>query len=420
VEFSLERRLLLACARARLTAEDCQRICELAGPNLDWDQLVSVSYAHGIAPLVYHSLAESDVIGLVPAAETQTLRSSYYANAARNSLLYDDLKKLLLALRQEKIDVIVLKGAALSETVYSHRALRPMSDIDLLVRKEQLIKVESKLLAMGYLFDGHGKTKEFYLEHRYHWVFAKRSDIGIEMHWHIKRPERPFSIDIDGFWERAQWTKIAGVEALVLSPEDLVLYLCQHFWKHNLVGGIRPLCDIAETTRYYGDGIDWTKMANISSEWGMNAGSYLVLSLARELLDAPIPKDFLNGIKPVNFNMEVIDWAREAVLGYGECPLVFPDLVKLFWRSGSTKERWAILQTILSRKTVAGYANDSSASKRAYVYYPLRMKQLLTRYGPTVGRLWVGDQRIRAAAETEEKQQRLSKWLSDSSLNSPH
>lgn len=414
MELSPERKLLLACARSKLTPEDHRRIADLAGVHLDWDQLVSVSYAHGIAPLIYHSLIKSDVIGQVPATAAQTLQSSYFTNAARNSLLYDDLKKLLLALRQEKINAIVLKGAALAETAYPQRALRPMNDIDLLVRKGQLIKVESKLLDMGYLFDGHGKTKEFYLEHRYHWVFAKRFDISIEIHWHIKRPTSPFSIDIDGFWERAQWTKIAGVEALVLSPEDLVLHLCQHFWKHNLTGGIRPLCDIAETTRYYGDGIDWIRMANISSEWGINAGTYLVLSLARELLDAPIPKDFLSDIKPVNFTMEVIDWAREAVLGYGECPLVFPDLVKLFWKGRSAKERWAVLQKILFRSTVAGYSKDATASKRASLYYPLRIKHLLTQYGPTVARLWTGDQRVRAAAETEEKQQRLTKWLTSS------
>jgi len=412
VEFSPERKLFLTSARSKLTPEDRRRIADLADGDLDWDQLATVSYAHGIAPLVYHSLVESDSIGLVAMTAVQKLRSSYYANAARNSFLFDSLKKLLLALRQEKIDLIVLKGAALAETVYSHRALRPMNDIDLLVRKEQLSKVESKLLDMGYLFDGHGKTKEFYLEHRYHWVFAKRSDISIEIHWHIKRPEGPFSIDIDGFWERAQWTKIAGVDALVLSPEDLVLHLCQHFWKHSLAGGIRPLCDIAETTRYYGDGIDWTKIANSSSEWGMNAGSYLVLSLARELLDAPIPKGFLSDIMPVNFNMEVIDWARGAVLGYGECPLIFPDLVKLFWKGRSAKERWAVLRKILSRKTVAGYAADTSASKRAYLYYPLRVKHLLTRYGPPAYGLLAGDTKIRAAAEREEKQLRLTKWLS--------
>ena len=30
--------------------------------------------------------------------------------------------------------------------------------------------------------------------------------------------------------------KMAGAEALVLSPEDLLLHLCQHTWKHSLTG----------------------------------------------------------------------------------------------------------------------------------------------------------------------------------------
>jgi hypothetical protein len=413
VELSPERNLLVACARVELRGENRQRIAELASADLDWNQLVSVSYGHGIAPLVYHSLLEGDAVGLIPAAAAQQLRSSYYANAARNSLLYDDLRKLLLAFTQEKIAVIVLKGAALAETVYPHRALRPMSDIDLLVRKEQLRKVESKLPNMGYVFDGYGKTREFYLEHRYHWVFAKRSDVSVEIHWHIKRPEGPFSIDIDGLWQRAQRTKIAGVEALVLSPENLVLYLCQHLWKHKLLGGIRPLCDISEAIRYYADGIDWTILINTSSKWKMNPCSYLGLSLARELLGAPIPEHVLKDLEPVNFKAETISWASDRMLAHGESSPVFPDLLTLFWKDRSIKERWSILQRILSRRTVAGFATDTSASKRAYSYYPLRIKHLLTRYGPTVGRLWTGDQRIRAAAEREEKQQRLAKWLSE-------
>ena len=417
MELSPERSLLLACARARLTAGDRQRISELVVANLDWTQLASVSYAQGIAPLVYHSLVESDAIDLVPVAVAQKLRSSYYANAARNSLLYAELKELLLALRREKIDVVILKGAALAETVYPGRALRPMSDIDLLVSRERLANVESKLLTMGYGVDA--STREHHRQQHYHLAFTKAAAPSIELHWHIQRPSGPFRIDIENLWARSRKTRIAGVDALVFSSEDLVLHLCQHFWKHNLIGGIRPLCDIAETGKYYGDRIDWTKVANVSSKWGMNAGSYLVLSLARKLLDAPIPGDFLTDIKPVNFDMEVIDWAREAVLGYGECPVVFPDLVKLFWKGPSAKERWAVVQKILSRKTVAGYGADTSA-KRASLYYPLRIKHLLTQYGSTVGRLWVGDQTIRAAAETEEKQQRLTKWLSDSSLKSPH
>jgi Uncharacterised nucleotidyltransferase len=413
VDLSPERELLLACTRSKLTPENRQRIAKLAGGDLDWERLVSLSYAHGIAPLIYHSLQQSAVNHRMPPAAARALRDSYYLNAARNSLLYNELTRILNALSDRSIEVIVLKGAALAETVYPHRAFRPMSDIDLLVKSERLADVEAKLLEIGYAPDAGTKT-----HHQYHWVFTKNSTPSIEIHWHVQRPTDPFMVDIEGCWRRAESVSIAGVEAFIFSPADLLLHLCQHLGQHKFTGGIRPLCDLSEATKYYGDRIDWIKVASISSAWRMNGCAYLVFWLARELLDAPIPDDFVRELRPVNFNPEVIDWAKEAVLGYEPCPAVFPDLVKLFWSGPSPKERWAILQRILSRKTVAAYANETSAAEKTYLYYPSRIKHLVTRYGPTVGRLWAGDQKIRAAAKTEERQQRLTKWLSEASTSS--
>ena len=421
MDLSPERRLLLACARSKLTPEGYRRIANLAGAQLDWDQLVSVSYAHGIAPLIYYSLQQSDVTERIPPTAAKALRDSYYLNAARNTLLYNGLRKILMALNNESIEVIVLKGAALAETVYRHRTLRPMLDIDLLVRKEKVAKVETQLLAMGYRLDERERAKEYYQQHHYHFPFTKGSAMSTEIHWHIKLPTDPFKIDIDGLWERAQRINIAGVEAFLFSQEDLALYLCQHFWKHRLEGGIRPICDIAEATTYYRDKIDWQKVSSISAQWELNVCSYLGLWLAKELLDAPIPEEFLRDLRPVNFNMEVVSWARERVLAYGERALVFPDLLELLWKGRSVKQRWAILQRILSRKTVAAYGNDASASKKAYIYYPLRIKSLFTRYGPAAYGLLAGNKKMRTAvaatADREVKQQRLSQWLSEAAFN---
>ena len=413
MNLSPEWKLLLACARTNMPGEDFQRVRdELVDTDLDWGHFTKISCAHGIAPLIYHSLRRSGAISLLPPAPAETLRSSYYGNAARNSLLYDELRRVLKALREENLEVIVLKGAALAEIVYGQWALRPMSDIDLLVRKEKLAEVEAKLVHMGYVLEEHGKTKEYYQEHHYHVVFAKSAATAIEVHWHIQRPIAPFRIDIDDLWKRAQPAALAGVEALVLSPEDLLLHLCQHAWKHNLSGGIRPLCDIAETTNYYRKKIDWKKVATLSSDWQMAPCLYLGLWLAREMLGARIPQSFIKRLRPAGFNTELLDWARQRLLAHGENSPVFPDLLQLFWKGRRLKERWAILQRILSRKTVAGYAANTSASKKAYLYYPLRVKHLLTRYGPTAYALLTGDQKTRAAAGREEDQRRLSEWLS--------
>jgi len=407
MNLSPEWKLILACAKT--SGEDFAGLRDgLVDTDLDWDYIAKTSCAHGIAPLIYHRLRQSGVISLLPPAAAETLRSSYYGNAARNSLLYEELNKVLKAFREESIDVIALKGAALAETVYLQRALRPMSDIDLLVRKEKLAEVESRLLDIGYGFDEREGTKEWFLEHHYHLVFARQSGITIEIHWHIQRPTDPSRIAIDGFWERAQPVKIAATEALALSPEDLLLHLCQHAHEHKWRGGVRPLCDIAGAIKFYGNKIDWRKLCTLAYEWQIVPCAYLGLSLAWELLDASVSASFLAELKPVNFNMEILSWVRERLLTDRESSPISPDLLRLFWKGRSAKERWAVLQKILSRRVGA----NGSASKKAYLHYPLRMKHLLTQYGPTVGRLWAGDETIRAAAETEEKQQRLTKWLS--------
>ena len=88
MELSPERRLLLACARANCPAEELQRIAqELSHPDLDWNYIAAAACAHGVAPLIYYNLQRSGATRLLPPRATETLRNSYYGNAARNSLL---------------------------------------------------------------------------------------------------------------------------------------------------------------------------------------------------------------------------------------------------------------------------------------------------------------------------------------------
>jgi hypothetical protein len=418
MELSPERRLLLACAKANLSADELQRIAqELSHSDLDWNYLTAAACAHGVAPLIYHNLHLSRVTRVLPPRAAETLRNSYYGNAARNSFLYGKLRNVLKVFRDKQIEFIVLKGAALAETVYPNRALRPMSDIDLLVKKEKLTEVETKLLDLGYILQDRAKGKEFYQERHYHWVFSKKPDIDIEIHWHVKRPTGAFEIAIDDLWKSAQPIKVAGIDALILSPEALLLYLCQHFWKHKLNGGIRPFIDIAETSRFYEGKINWREVARLSAQWQMNPCAYLGLSLARELLDAPIRESFLKELKPGNFDDAIMEWARERVLGYGESSPFSRDLLQLVWRGYGFNDRLRALQNVLSPRAVVRGSLYPSASEMIYLGYPRRIKYLLTRYGPVIWHLLSGDQKMRVAAEKEDHQVRLTNWLSEVSFN---
>jgi hypothetical protein len=406
MNLSPEWKLLLACARGKLSAEERSRITDLADADLDWNRIVAISYAHGIAPLIYHNLLASGVVTRLTSRPAKRLKGFYYGNAARNTILYSELKKVLSALQSQRIDVVVLKGAALAQTVYPSIVLRPMTDIDLLVRQQKLGEAETKLLGLGYTFDLSTQAAS---RKAYHFVFRKRSATSIEVHWHIKRPTDPFSIDIDDLWERSQRIEIADVEALVFSPEDLLLHLCQHLWKHHLTGGIRPLCDLAEAAKYHGEKIDWRKVHKTSSDWQMNSCSYLVLQLAKELLDAPIPEPFLKEVKPANFDPAIMSWVKERLLCERENVSVFSDLLQLLGKGQPLEARMLVVRRLLSPKTVAMNYGYPSVPKMIWQCYPLHIKHLLGRYGPPAWGLIVGDQKTRAAAEREE---RLTNWLS--------
>jgi hypothetical protein len=172
-------------------------------------------------------------------------------------------------------------------------------------------------------------------------------------------------------WERAQLIKIAGIEALVLSPEDLLLHLCQHMHKHNLIGGIRPLCDIAHVVEHYNNKIDRIKFGTRSSQWGISPYVYLTLYLAKDLLDAPIPTSFLDGFEPPSFDRHLIDWAKERFLDCESSPISH-NLVQLCWNGHRFKDRLAALRSALAPEVVAqSYGLPQDSNRIPLYYYPL-------------------------------------------------
>jgi hypothetical protein len=132
-----------------------------------WSKVVELAQQHGVAPLLYHRLKRMGLIdeerSIIHSAHSTTdiaeglttengmeLKQAFLENAARNMRLYQELQKLLLLLRKQEIAVIVLKGAYLAEAVYDNIGLRVMGDIDMLVEKDNLLRVEQDMLALGY------------------------------------------------------------------------------------------------------------------------------------------------------------------------------------------------------------------------------------------------------------------------------
>jgi len=86
----------------------------------------------------------------VPKKFRERWAEAYYAAAARSALLSREMDRLLAALHEADIPAILLKGAILAENLYPNPALRPMSDLDILVPHDRVLDAREVLERLGY------------------------------------------------------------------------------------------------------------------------------------------------------------------------------------------------------------------------------------------------------------------------------
>jgi len=325
---TLENRLILACARVE---PDLSTIEALVKLDPDWQEILRKTERWSLASLVHVNLRHEAVRSRVPASVAERLRHIYHRDAIRGIAQQTALGTILLKFSETGIPVIVLKGAALAALVYPSPTLRTMGDIDLLVLRHDLDSVDGFFSAMGYA--GRPQKKPEGQKPHGNPVYAGGAgrSIVIEIHDEIRRPGSDAAaetqIPVEDFWKRAQTVRIASVETLRFSKEDLLLHLALHFGDHlakkaSFRGYVRTLCDIREICRRFGGEIDWSRLVTQAQHYHIAKHLYTTLCLACDLADSSVPppvlKDLRSGFSQLPFEDRLISTVtRDEVLSEG-------------------------------------------------------------------------------------------------------
>ena len=379
----------------------------------DWAEVVRQAGSNGVTPLLYHQLRTIASPPLLPPAALEHLRGIAVQSAAQSLQMTLELREVLEALRRRGISVIVLKGAHLGQLVYRSFALRTMCDVDVLVRRDDLAQAAAILGDLGLVPQYYDVELVDYARHHHLRPMARPGGVSVELHWTIAKPRSPFDIDLAGLWERAQPARIAGVEALVLSPEDLVLHLCLHVaFADQFRAGLRTLWDIREVSRHHRGALDWDVVVRRAQQWGIGRYVYLTLRLAHELLAAEIPGATLAALQPPGFTPEVVGWAKICVFTPEQNSSVSPSMAKL-WTSRRLAAKLTVLRQTLypSRMTMTRIYRVPAGSPRIYLYYLVRWADLLFRYGRHAWGLWRGDHRTQHELRAMSERAALGEWL---------
>jgi hypothetical protein len=253
---SEEQLIALLCAvgqrRHRAEAEIAARLAES-----DPTRLIFHASAHGILPLVAHRILEGTAAASLPPSFRAQLERDR-DDALRHGLALEGFAATLAdRLEDGGIPALLVKGPGLARQLYGEPGLRSATDVDVLLRKEDLQTAGTVTAGLGYrpavewIYDG------LPLLHR-RMLHEAPGMPPVELHWRLHWYEGAFG---DRMLERS-----AGAGAArIAQPADLLASLLLFYARDGLVG-LRRAADLAAWWDAYGENADHPVAAQVQRD----------------------------------------------------------------------------------------------------------------------------------------------------------
>lgn len=260
----------------------------------EWEHLLTIAKAEGVAPLLSWVFRSGSWPPAIPAPIRSRLTNLYYDAIARSVMLHQELNHVLAAFTRAGIPVVVLKGAALATTLYPKPALRPMGDLDLLVRSKHLAHAEAIVKELRFTPEPQkiGLGMESLLAYEANFDGGREMSIHLELHWNLIGGERSrYRPRIEWFWQRTQSIELSGVPTLMLDPTANLLYLTAHLMIKHSVPERRLIWfyDLHLLIKDCGDHIDWGDLIGRAAEFGWLPALHQAIRQVHDYFDTPVP-----------------------------------------------------------------------------------------------------------------------------------
>jgi len=175
------------------------------------------------------------------------LKKKYHQQWALNCLLEQELEEIQKRCLEKKIKLVVLKGMALINNLYSDPGLRAISDIDLLVEKKDWDYFKEILIQLGH--QDVSCTRWEYNDYKINTSrFVDDIEVVVEGHLHL------FKNDNWPMWNK---THLGKGDLLGLSLEDNLVHLMGHLAYQHTFLKLTWLLDIFYYLERYENQLNW-------------------------------------------------------------------------------------------------------------------------------------------------------------------
>lgn len=216
-----------------------------------FDSLLKRSLQNGVAMLLQERLQRAGGPLEPPSRLEEGLNKEAGRHLLRQGVLDRELARVLKALADTRIRCLVLKGAAVSRTVYPAPHYRPRSDSDLWVPEADLPRVSHCLSRIGYLPTPATGSRLTQSQRGYQRTCGAGCLHLVDVHWRISNVQLFADVlAFDAEWERRVSLSSLSPAGYTLNPISSLLLACVHRVAHH--GAAGPLIWLADIHRLSG------------------------------------------------------------------------------------------------------------------------------------------------------------------------
>ncbi|MHC5673915.1 nucleotidyltransferase domain-containing protein, partial [Nostoc sp.] len=290
-----------------------------------------------------------------------------------------------------KIPAIPFKGLVLAISIYDNLAMRQFSDLDILVKQQDIVKVQELLI-----------TQKYQLETDYGWqqtfVHSQKPEVVVDLHWELTPLSYfPFKLpDFETLWQRSKFLTLKGESIIDFSSDDLLIILAVQVARevNEGKGSLAQICDLAELLQIQ-QTLNWEQLLQKVNSLELKRPFFISLFIVNTLLNTPLPAQVKQAIQEqLQIDPTILIYAirmQKQLFTEIKSPLIIklffqhlmingplsrmPDRVYLVWQFLSFTTRLVITDT-----TQADREFFLLPSGLSFLYYLIRPIRLASRY----------------------------------------
>jgi hypothetical protein len=250
-------------------------------PPLPRDAVAAYCVEQGLGPWV------ADTYGNAWPELSQKLALDAISSRMEGDLYRALLRRTATVLHAAGLPMVLLKGAALVETVYAEPTWRTMSDVDVWLQATDMPRALVQLPQAGFehqrkaqgppRLSARGKIKF----NEPGWTIG-----GVELHVNPFAGvlmEATAAVNLHEIWGRIRPITLDNIPAYRMSAEDMLIHVAAHLAISNQFcqAAIRGLLDIACIA--YAETVDWAAVADRARRWRLATAVWLTLKIGNAL-----------------------------------------------------------------------------------------------------------------------------------------